>query len=136
MMEELAMQTRDDIKEIIRLVGKKPEEILVYTSPLWKYDVYRTILGMTGKKDVVKEVMKNPAARKEGKAAVHFAERLAKEARLGEILGQDEETRALEEAVPELEKEFSCKVRVVKAEEARSERSLKAEPGKPGIEIR
>ncbi|RLI97125.1 MAG: leucine--tRNA ligase [Candidatus Aenigmatarchaeota archaeon] len=134
MMEQLTGRTREDIKEIIRLVGKEPEEIFIYVSPLWKYEVHREILA-AGKGDVVKTVMKNPKIRKEGKAAVRFAEKLAKEASLGGIMSQEEEMSALRESSRGFGKEFGCKVSVMKAEEKRNERSLKAEPGKPGIEI-
>jgi len=139
LMEQLVEQTSDDIREIIKLVGKKPKEIFIYVSPLWKYEVHATILkstGKSGKENIIKEIMKNSAARKEGKLAVRFGERLAKETnRLGSILNQKDELLALNEASSDLEKEFSCKVLVLKAEEKRNERSLKAEPGKPGIEI-
>jgi leucyl-tRNA synthetase len=140
-MEQLVDQTSDDIKEIVKLVGKKPSQIYIYVSPLWKYEVYRTIIKSTGKagkaggKGIMQEVMKNPTIRKEGKSAVRFAERLAKETRLGKMLEHPDEFLALSSALPEFEKEFSCKVHIMKAEEKRNERSLKAEPGKPGIEI-
>ena len=134
-MERLVGRTKDDMREIIRLVGRKPEGISIFVSPLWKYEVHKTVLKMGGKKDVVQNVMKNPAIRKEGKAAVRFAERLANETRLGGVPEQPEELQALNEALPEFEEEFGCRVHVMKAEEKRTEKSLRAEPGKPGIEI-
>jgi leucyl-tRNA synthetase len=135
--ENLINSTISDIKEIIKLVGRQPKKIIIYVSPLWKYVAYDTILGLAKKpEDMVKEVMKNPRIRKEGKEAVKFAERLGKDAgRLGKVLNQSEEIAALKEAEGFIGKEFGCGVEIVKAEERRTEKSLRAEPGKPGIEI-
>jgi len=160
LMERLVEQTRNDVKEIIKLVGKKPKGIFIYVSPLWKYDIHKTILkaagkgeagkdnkgkdgkvkkGKGGKASIVHEIMKNPVIRKEGKAAVRFAERLSREVNLGKVLVQAEELQALKGALPMLEKEFSCSVHVFKAEEKdkirSAEKAMRAEPGKPGIEV-
>ena len=136
MMENIVEQTRSDIKDIIRMIKKSPEQIIIYIAPLWKYEVHKTILNMgENKKDVIATIMKNPAAQKEGKAAAKFAQRLTKSAVLGETLEQSEELQAIQEALAEFSREFGCKVLVSLAEEKRNDRSLKAEPAKPGIEI-
>jgi len=138
MMEMLASRTMDDIRHVIRLVGRQPKEIFIYISQMWKYDAYKAMLAMAGKAKgpgIVRELMKNPELRKQGSHAVRFAEKLSREAVLGEVLGQEEEMQALSEAAPDFEKEFGCRVCVMRAEEKANERSLKAEPGKPGIEI-
>ncbi len=135
--ENLIKQTIEDVKEIIKLVSKKPRIINIFVSPLWKYMVYDTILDLAKKpEDIVQAVMKTPEIRKQGKDAVRFAERLKKDiGRLGRVLNQHEELTALKEAESMLRNEFRCEVKVVKAEESISSRALRAEPGKPGIEV-
>jgi leucyl-tRNA synthetase len=135
--EKIVNSTLEDIRQIIRIVGKKPEKIMIYVSPLWKYTAYETILKSVKKPgNIVQEMMKNPEIRSQGKHAVHFAERLRKDMdRLGEILSQEEEYSVLKEFEEQFGKEFDCEVKVLKAEGSRSEKALRAEPGKPGIEI-
>ncbi len=135
--ENLVNKTIGDIREIIKLIGKKPKEIRIYVSPLWKYVVYDTILDLAEKpEDIVKEVMKKPEIRKEGKDAVRLAERLKEDiGKLGRVLNQKEEINALKEAENMFMDEFKCDVKIIRAEERRTEKSLRAEPGKPGIEI-
>jgi leucyl-tRNA synthetase len=155
MMEELVESTKSDIREVIKIVGKEPKSISIYVSALWKYTVYNEILeaakGEAGLKDLMKRVMALPQARQQGKHAASFAERLMRDARtLGGVLPQEDEFRALTEAVPGMEKLFNCKVKVIRAESAenrepssrnsqaepaKSQKALRAEPGKPGIEV-
>ena len=80
--------------------------------------------------------MQIPEIRKEGKNAVQFAEKLRKGmGTSGVMLTEDEEFSALKGAKEFFEKEFQCDVEIVKARESKSVRALKAEPGKPGIEV-
>jgi leucyl-tRNA synthetase len=137
MMESLLEQTREDIRNVVKLVGKKPEKIKVYVSPVWKHEVYQEILGIAKTPDkIVPAIMKGPHGKKYGSHALKFAQSLAKNAMtLRRILTQDEEFSALSENAKSLEKEFGCKVEILKADTDRSEKALRAEPGKPGIEV-
>jgi leucyl-tRNA synthetase len=136
-MENLLEQTREDIRNVLKLVGKKPEKIRIYVSPLWKHEVYQEILGMAKTPEkIVPTIMKGSHGKKYGSHALKFTQNLAKNAMLlRRILSQEEELSSLKEAVPSLEKEFACKIEVLKADAERSEKALRAEPGKPGIEI-
>jgi leucyl-tRNA synthetase len=137
MMENLLEQTKEDIKNVIKLVGKRPEKIKIYVSPLWKYEVYNEILGMAKTPEkIVPTIMKGSHGKKYGSHALKFTQNLAKNAALlRRILSQEEEFSGLHETKNSFEKEFGCKVEVVKADFERSEKALRAEPGKPGIEI-
>jgi leucyl-tRNA synthetase len=133
--DELVRQTAADIREILKLIKKRPERINIYLSPPWKYTVHKKVRSLSDKFSV-KELMKNPEIRKQGKEAVRFAEKLRKDlGRLEFPLSGKEEYQALKDARKLLEKEFGCGVKVVKALESRSIRAAKAEPGKPGIEV-
>jgi len=134
-MEDLVKQTVEDIHNIINLVKKKPEKIKIYVPPLWKYDVYNEILKGS-KKDIVQTVMKNPEVSKYGKHALRFAQKLEKDAaRLDHILEHGEELHALQDAKGFFENEFNCEVEIIHSHTDRSDKALKADPGKPGIEI-
>ncbi|MBM3304276.1 MAG: class I tRNA ligase family protein, partial [Candidatus Aenigmarchaeota archaeon] len=140
MMEELVEATKADIREVIKIVGRQPKSVSIYAAPLWKYAVYSEILEHAKKesdvKAMLKAVMQMPAARQQGRHAAVFAEKLAKDARmLKGALSQDDELKALEGARQELEKLFSCSVKIMKAESSGSLKALRAEPGKPGIEV-
>jgi leucyl-tRNA synthetase len=138
MMEDLADATIDDIREIIRLVGKEPKGIRIYTAPGWKHTVYKTIMKQfRGRepRDIVPNLMKIPEVRKQGKHAIRFAERLSRIPNLTEMLTDQEEFGALSDLKGFLEKEFSCRVEVIEGYRSSSEKALRAEPGKPGIEI-
>jgi len=137
MMENLLEQTREDIRNVLKLVGKKPERISIYVSPLWKHEVYQEILEMTKTPEkIVPTIMKSAHGKKYGSHALKFSQNLAKNAMLlRRLLTQEEELAALSENAKALEKEFGCKVEVLKADTERSEKALRAEPGKPGIEV-
>jgi len=138
MIENLVDTTKDDIREIIKILGKKPKEIKIYIAPGWKHTVYKMIMKeFRGKKpgNIVKNLMKIPEVKKQGKHAIRFAEKLARIPKLTEMLTDQEEFQALSEAKPFLERELSCKVEVIEGYKSTSEKSLRAEPGKPGIEV-
>lgn len=113
--ENLIRGTVADIKEIIKLVGKQPQRICLYTAPEWKYELYDMALGM--KKDpnsLVSEAMKRDTIKKHGQDAVKYAQKLL--ASIGklnkEILGAKEEFEILNGAEDFLSKEFKCPVNV------------------------
>jgi leucyl-tRNA synthetase len=134
--EELVKQTVSDIYDIIKIVRKKPEKIRIYVSPVWKYQVYREILKAKDPKGIVATIMRNPAFNKHGKDALRFSQGLAKNmGKLKTLLTSREEFQALKEAEDMFRREFGCEVEVLEAHTSRAEKALRAEPGKPGIEI-
>ena len=136
-MEELVEQTFDDIRTVLKLVGKKPRKISIFVSPLWKYTVHERILKSAAKpEDMIKQVTQDTELRKMGKELIRFVESLKKDVgNVGRVLVQNEELSTLKEHRKEFEDEFKCEIEIKKAEESKSPRALKAEPGKPGIEV-
>ncbi|MBI4020228.1 MAG: leucine--tRNA ligase [Candidatus Aenigmarchaeota archaeon] len=135
MAEGLVGKTVGDVNEIIKIVGKKPREIKVYCSPAWKYRAYEIARKMDDRSGLIKELMKNEEIRKQGNNAVKYAESLRKLGALKGILPERDEFDALKGAEKFFSKEFGCGVSVIRAGESGSEKALRAEPGKPGIEI-
>jgi leucyl-tRNA synthetase len=138
MMDNLVDTTTDDIREIIKLVGKEPKEIRIYTAPGWKHTVYKAILKeFRGQKpdDMIRNLMKIPDIRKQGMHAIRFADKLSKIPNLTEMLSEQEEFQALSEAKGFLEKEFGCRAEIIEGYRSTAPKALRAEPGKPGIEV-
>ncbi len=136
-LEDLIKNLIQDINEVKGLVKKEPKEIKIYVSVKWKYDLFKEIKKLKGEKDLIQKIMKNPEFKKYGKDIVPIVQRFIKNpGKIPEIiLNQEKEFNALNEAKDFLEREFKCKFIIRKAEESKSEKAQRAEPGKPGIEI-
>jgi len=133
-MEALIKQTLCDVNEIKKIVKKDAERINIYVPQKWKYDMYA--LALTKPKNLIAESMKNVDVKKQGEAAVKFAQNLMKNMNvLEKTLSKDEEIAALKSAEKFFSKEFGCAVSVLDADGAKSDKAQKASPGKPGIEI-
>jgi leucyl-tRNA synthetase len=139
MMETLVNSTMNDVKEIIKITGKKPRKISIYVSHQWKYVVFKTILSDVNAKKpdkIIPAVMRTREGKRNPKEAMKFAQRLAREVAMTKgILEEKEEYAALKESESVFEEEFGCDVKVLRAVESKSEKALRAEPGKPGIEV-
>jgi leucyl-tRNA synthetase len=136
-MEAFVEQVEEDVSACIRLVGKKPKKIRLYVAPQWKHELYRTVMKLAKKpKDIIPTVMKDPAFNRYGKDAMRFAQALQKNlSGLKEPLSEKEELLALQEAREDLEKKFGCELEITEAVKSRELKALRAEPGKPGIDI-
>lgn len=134
-IEDFQEQVRQDIRSILEIVGNKPKKITLFTSPDWKYSVHATALAnRDNPKAIIGAVMKDEEVRKRGKDGVKFAQGLAKNiAKLGSVLGMDDEKAALTEYLDDLKEEFGCTVDIVEAEGSQEGKAKQAAPGKPAI---
>ncbi len=130
--EELVKKTLGDIKEIRKIVKIEPKQVNVYLSPEWKHEVYS--IALKKPKNLLQEMMKIEKIKKQGNAAVKYAQSLASR-QLSEQLSQKEELEAMKSAEDFFAKELGVPVKAIKAEESKSEKAQRAEPGKPGIEM-
>ncbi|MBU3958222.1 MAG: leucine--tRNA ligase, partial [Nanoarchaeota archaeon] len=130
--EELVRQTLEDAKEIRKIVKIEAERINIYVSPEWKHEVYS--IALKKPENIAREIMKIGAIKKRGNAAVKYAQSLAAK-QLAEKLSRKDEFAALKDAEEFFSKETGVPVKIMKAEESKSEKAQRAEPGKPGIEI-
>ncbi|MEM5797959.1 MAG: leucine--tRNA ligase [Candidatus Aenigmatarchaeota archaeon] len=131
--ERLIERTLDDIREIIKLKGT-PKEIKIYIAPEWKHHIYKIVMDAIEKKRILKDVLSDPEIRSRPNV-VEYVKKLFKEGKPVEMLSSMEELETLKSAKEFFEKEIGCKVEIFEAEKHKSERALKAEPGKPGIEL-
>ena len=148
--EKLLSGLIDDINEITRVTEIKPKKIIVYTAPLWKWRVYRKAIELDSEKqfnikNIMKEVMADPEMRRLGQEVAKFTGKLAEKIKkLGEkdkkrYLKVIDEKKYLENSQGFLEKTFSCKFEIKKADEKElydpKNKSKFADPLKPAIYI-
>jgi len=140
--EELLARTVEDIESILKLIQLKPKAITIALAPEWKHDIFRTIADASDKNTVVKEIMKDPAMRKRGKAATDAARQITTlihrlpPSVVGPLLKDPIGEQAIfESAKSFLEQEFGVPVHIVEAEGSGHVKALTGLPFKPAIVI-
>ena len=140
--EELLARTVEDIESILKLIQLKPKAITIALAPEWKHDIFRTIADASDKNTVVKEIMKDPAMRKRGKAATDAARQITTlihrlpPSVVGPLLKDPIGEQAIfESAKSFLEQEFGVPVHITGAEESDLVKAATALPFKPAIVI-
>jgi leucyl-tRNA synthetase len=140
--EELLARTVEDIESILKLIQLKPKAITIAIAPDWKQEIFRTIASAEDRNTVVKEIMKDPAMRKRGKAATDAARQITTLIHrlpphvIGPLLKDPiSEQDVFESAKSFLEQEFGVPVHIVEAEESGHVKALTALPFKPAIVI-
>ena len=129
----------EDVREVAKILNKKPGHIHIYVSPLWKYTVYDKILERADRtRDLIPQLMKDPEVRRRGKKAVQLIRSLQKRVLSG-VPSQGEELEILLNSKDLVEKEFKAKVHVWREEDTKKhdpeKRAHRAEPLKPAIYI-
>ena len=140
--EELLARTVEDIESILKLIQLKPKAITIALAPEWKHDIFRTIADASDKNTVVKEIMKDPAMRKRGKAATDAARQITTlihrlpPSVVGPLVKDPIGEQAIfESAKSFLEQEFGVPVHITGAEESDLVKAATALPFKPAIVI-
>ncbi|MEF8847850.1 MAG: leucine--tRNA ligase [Candidatus Thermoplasmatota archaeon] len=148
--ESLLFQTIEDIKEIIKVTNIDPDKICIYTSPKWKWNVYRESIEMESENNlqvgkIMKSLMTNPELRSKGKKVSKFVGKLPGE--IKKLSEKDKkryfvdinEKEYLKKASEFLEKQFSSKIVIYQADEEDiydpKSKSRYAFPLKPAIYI-
>ena len=112
--EYLVKRLIEDLKEIMKVIKKKPERIYVYTCEEWKWKVYHYLLDGKGIGDVMREVLKDERLRKRGEDVSRFVKSAFTEIR--EMHEKDrerfrvkiDEKEILKDSVDFLRKEFGA----------------------------
>ncbi|MDD2678921.1 MAG: class I tRNA ligase family protein, partial [Candidatus Nanoarchaeia archaeon] len=138
-MEKIAENLISDIQGIIELTQKKPKNIKIFASSSWKYFLCDLIRkeGIANPKELIKKAMKDEKLKIHGKEAISIISAMAKDlSKLISVkISQKEEIEMLEMNKNRIEKEFSAKIEIIKAEESNEIKAKTALPGKPGILI-
>ncbi len=140
--EELLLRTVEDIESILKLIQMKPSAITIALAPAWKHEIFRMTATADDKNTVVKEIMKDEAMRKRGKAATDAARQITTLIHrlppyvVGPLVREPiSETDVFEAAKPFLEAEFGVTVHIAEAEESGHAKAATALPFKPAIVI-
>jgi leucyl-tRNA synthetase len=127
--------TRADVRDILETTGADdPERITLVVAPAWEHRALQAARDAEG--DVFDTVMNVERVAAHGDAAREYAGELAADRQsLRPALRAEREQAVLERASWLLEKEFGADVEVLHTEDAPTDLSKKATPGRPGIEI-
>jgi leucyl-tRNA synthetase len=140
--EELLSRTVEDIESILKLIQIRPKAITIALAPAWKQEIFRTIASAEDKNTVVKEIMKDTAMRKRGKAATDAAKQITTLIHrlpphvVGPLLKDPiSEQAVFDAAAGFLEQEFGVPFHIVEAEGSGHIKAATALPFKPAIVI-
>jgi len=148
--EFLIKKVVSDISEILKVTKIKPKKICIYTSPSWKYDVFKKAIDLSNKNklnigDIMKEVIKDTKMKPIAKQVSKFVSKIPHEIiRLNEkdknrYTIKINEKKYLEQSKTYLEKIFSCNFYVFNVEDKNiydpSNKTRFAEPLRPAIYI-
>lgn len=126
--EDYLKNNVEDIKEIIKVTGISPAKIVIYTSPVWKYQILDRMLkefeGETKPQpnEMIKTMMADPDIRARGKEAVNFINKFIAElssmsaSDRNRFLNDMNEYEYLNSCTEFLENEFSSIVEILKAD--------------------
>jgi len=117
----------ENIKRISKI--NKPKKITLFSMPIWKYKVY----NLVKKGKDMKDIMKSPEFKKEGKFVAIYFQKLKKMYQLDKLeMKPADEINAMKKYSKELEKQFNCKI-IIASEKDENPKRNNAEPMKPGI---
>lgn len=133
LMEKFVKDTAADVRQIVQLIGKTSKSINLYVAPVWKHKIYELAKGKP--KNLIAEVMKDAEMKEVGKDASKYAQSLMKRPVFMEVLSSEDEYLALASGLDVFIDEFDCEINVIRADESETDKSKRAEPGKPGIEV-
>lgn len=141
--ESLVTSTAEDIRAIIKLIGKQPSEIRIIIAPEWKNIVLRTVkeLMSAGKRDIkfiMSVLMKNEFMRKNGGEITRILTKITADASKMPkfIFGEKKELEIFKSSKGFFENEFSCGVVIEPASESMEQKANSAMPAKPSIVIK
>ncbi|HLC85975.1 MAG TPA: leucine--tRNA ligase [Candidatus Nanoarchaeia archaeon] len=134
--ETLVENIKDDIREVMKILNKQTFSSLnIIISPKWKYELYNEFNKAFSKSknpsEITKEIMKTEL-KKYGQEIIKIIPKLI-EKQPENSLTQEKELRIFNDYKKEIEKEFSAKITIEKAEESKEQKAKNANPGKPAI---
>ncbi len=135
LMIELLNTLIEDVREIEKILEKKPEKIRVYVAKSWKYKAAKVFELCNGDmKNALKEAAKDEELKSHMKKVLKLYEFFSKHG-MKEFLDKELELELFEKARKYLENVLSCEVEIVDGDESEAEKAEKAMPMKPGIEV-
>jgi leucyl-tRNA synthetase len=143
-LEFLEDNFTNTVKDIYNVLGlakiQKPKDITLIISETWKYEFLQRIkhivevdlLRNTG--DVMKAIMSTDL-KKHGSEITKLVPKIMMKLP-SMVISRDKELEFLKQSIGELEKNFSCDIKIVLAEESQEQKAKQAMPGKPAIIVK
>jgi len=132
----------EDVESILKLIQIESETLTLFVAPAWKQQVFTTIANAADKKNVMKEIMQDPAMRSLGgmvpqasKQITNLIHRFPPELVAALAASPVDETAVFEVASAFLERETGLKVVIVPADESSHPKAKQALPFKPALVI-
>jgi len=134
--EEVFNNLISDIRSVLELTKiEKPEKITLFLSERWKYDFFKNFKKEIKKTrnigDLIKKLIVKGREQDISKLIPMLIKNSAKIPKI--VLSLEEESNILKENKTGIEKEFSCKVEVLKADDSKEIKGKQANPGKFAI---
>jgi len=138
--EGLVRTTIEGMRNVLNLARlEKPKKFTLFAPEEWSYELFNLIskeIRVTRNiGEIMKRVLEEEKLKVKGKEVGKMVMSLVKDpSKIPSLVtSQKEELAALKEAKNFLEKEFECKVEIVRAEDSQHPKAQSAMPGKPGI---
>ncbi|MBT6336095.1 leucine--tRNA ligase [Candidatus Woesearchaeota archaeon] len=136
--EDFVSDVLDDIRSVLKLVKlEKPNTIKLFVSNEWKYRMFKEISKLIEKTrnpgEILKTLMAIEDLRPYGKDISKTVPRIVKSGLPAFISDVETEYEFLVKNKEFLEKEFSCKLEIIKAMDSTEGKAGQATPGKPAM---
>ncbi len=135
--EEILKELIEDAKNVLKLLKKKPEEMIIVLADEWKYKVAEEIAARIEKgtplRDAVREAIRvdyGIGKKEVSRVALQF---LKNQKLLHMSVSPELEERVIEGAREFLSREFDLEVKVVKEKDSTEKKTKQALPAKPAI---
>ncbi len=129
--EAICERTIEDIREIIKILKKKPQKISIFIAHRWKFKLYEV---MKRKKINIEKAFEI-AKRKDEEIAKYFKKLEERIGKIEKIPKREILIEFFNEIKKFLSKEFGCKIEIVEAEKSDNPKARQADIDKPGIFI-
>ena len=138
--EELIRATMEGMRNVLNLAKlEKTKKFTLFVAEEWAYHLFNLIskeIKVTRNiGEIMKRVLEEEKLKMKGKEVSKIVMSLVKDTSKipSLVTSQKDELAALKEAKNFLEKEFACKVEILRAEDSQHPKAQSALPGKPGI---
>ncbi|MDD3263902.1 MAG: leucine--tRNA ligase [Candidatus Nanoarchaeia archaeon] len=131
--------TRLDILQVQKLVKiEKINKIELFVAQKWKYDLYDKIKELLlihkNPNEIIPKIMQSDL-KVHGQEVMKILPKIIKTGSLPEYISFEKEFELIEEIKENIEKEFDCKVEIIKSDDSKEQKAKQSMPGKPAIII-
>ena len=138
--EELVKSTMEGMRNVLNLAKlEKPKKFIFFVPEEWTYELFNLVskeIKVTRNiGEIMKRILEEEKMKMKGKEVSKIVMSLVKDVSKipSLVTSQKEELAVLKEAKEFLEKEFECKVEILRAEDSQHPKAQSAWPGKVGI---